>query len=194
VKRVCPHSFLTAISPIEHRGDDPEGRLSGIREVLRTTTQAMSPFRQCPGAHMVRLQVIDSLRPAMGDMDSPPLKSSYLLFVAELDGSVDDFLDALYGADPAFVRNIWGRCGGYPPYEGAVFYRRYIKRCMIEDPMPFAAFDADVDAILQALARKEALADWLTQTLEHDDAALQKSWQAQREALVNARPAPRGTL
>ena len=188
-----PHSFLTALSPIEHRANDPEGRLSGLRNLLRTTTQIKSPFRRCPMAHMVRLQVIDTLRPAMGDTENPPLKSSYLLFVAELDGQIDDFLDCLYRVDPQFVGQVWGRCEGWPEYEGAVFLRRYINRCMVKDPLPFAAFPQTAPELLQSLARKDALGQFAADVARLDDAALQQAWRARRDSLVNAKPWIAGT-
>ncbi len=188
------HSFLTAISPIEHRAADPDGRLRALREALHTHQQLASPFRECPMAHMARLQVIDTLRPAMGETQSVPLKSSYLLFVAELDGGVPDFLDCLYRVGRDFVHHVWGRCEGYPRYEGAVFFRRYIGRCQITDPMPYSAFDTSVPGILLSLARKEGLSDFAAAAVGLDDAALQRAWRERREALLNPPPPPRGSL
>lgn len=181
----APHSFLTALSPIEHRAHDPDGRLRGVRDALHAHEQLASPFRDCPMAHMVRLQVLDTLRPAMGDTGAPALKSSYLLFVAELDGRIDDFLDCLYRVDPGFVASVWGRCEGYPAYAGAVFFRQYLARCLIADPLPYAAFPSTVQALLRQLARKAQLADWVGAARELDDAALQASWRKQRHALLH---------
>ena len=89
---MAAHTYLTALSPIEYRCGDPDGVLAGVRETLRTHEQECSPFRRCPMVHMVRLQVIDTARPAMGAQDAVPLQSSYLLLAAELDGNTDDFL------------------------------------------------------------------------------------------------------
>lgn len=189
-----PHSFLTALSPIEHRANDPDGRLRGVREALHTHEQLASPLRECPMAHMVRLQIIDSLRPAMGDVDGRTLKSSYLLFVVELDGEIADFLDCLYRVGDKFVDSVWGRCEGYPAYRGAVFFRRYIQRCLITNPIPYAAFATPVDGILRALARKESLADWACRSRGLDDAALQRQWLLTRGALQRPIVPKPGTL
>ena len=139
-------------------------------------------------------QTPSRLAPAMGDYTAPPLQSSYLLFVAELDGGIDDFLDCLYRVDPDFVASVWGRCEGYPRYAGAVFFRQYVRRCLIADPLPYAAFPATVPEILRLLARKESLADWVADAGALDDAALQKAWHAQRRALLQPKLPRPGSL
>lgn len=186
MSRRPPHAFLTALSPIEHRAGDPDGRLAGVRATLAAHAQYQSPFRECASAHMVRLQVIDTLKPAMGDTSGAHLRSAWLLCVAELDGSVDDFLDALYRTDADFVHATWGRCTGYPPYRGAVFLRRYIARCRVGGELPYAAFDASVGQTLVALERKERLAAFAASANAFDAATLRARFEAAREGL--ARP------
>ncbi len=178
-----PHSYLTALSPIEYRADDPDGVLAGVRETLRTHEQEASPLKRCPMVHMLRLQVIDNARPAMGRQDAAPLMSSYLLLAAELDGTVDDFLDCLYRVDSDFVMQLWGRCIGYPRYDGPVFFRRYIARCRQTGELPYAAFDVSVKQTLDALALKEEFGHWLCGTQGLDAAALQQHWLKYRGAL-----------
>jgi hypothetical protein len=188
------HTYLTALSPIEYRADDPEGRLAGVREALRTHEQRRSPFQRCPMAHMVRLQVIDQARPPMGAQDATPLQSSYLLLAAELDSSTDDFLDCLYRVDSAFVHAVWGRCIGYPPYAGPVFLRRYIARCTLRGELPYAASDASLRQTLQALALKEHLANFIAASQGLGATELQEAWRRQREALAHTRPIPPGSF
>lgn len=139
------HVNLTTLSPIEYRHDDPRGRIEDIREYL--AREGRKPhdqqlFASCDMAHMIRLQVLDDVIPAMGQENPDSLKSKYLLMVAEISGSVDDFLDFLYsgpykttGSDGTeasgqvfswkgwgdssrrhskFVSELWGRCIGYP--------------------------------------------------------------------------------
>lgn len=194
MSRRSPHAFLTALSPIEHRPGDPDGRLAGVRAALAAHAQYESPFRECPTAHMVRLQVIDTLKPAMGDTSGAHLRSAWLLCVAELDGAVDDFLDALYRTDPGFVHATWGRCTGYPPYRGAVFLRRYIARCRVGGELPYAAFDASVGQTLVALERKERLGAFAATANGLDPAALRVAFDAAREGLARPDMPRPGTL
>jgi len=179
------HSFLTALSPIEYRRDDPEGRIADIRRVQRDHGQGNSPFQECPMTHMVRLQIIDSLAPPMGDVSGRNLKTKYLLFVADIDGGVDDFLDCLYRVNPDFVHGIWGRCLGYPEYRGAVFFRRYIASCQFEKPLGYAGFPASVGHTLRALAQKNSLADWVAAHRGMDNADLQEAWRRDRARFVD---------
>lgn len=192
MKRV--HTYLTALSPIEYRADDPQGHLAGVRETLCRHEQRHSPFKHCPMAHMVRLQVIDNARPPQGAQDATPLQSSYLVLAAELDGNTDDFLDCLYRVDSSFVKNLWGRCIGYPPYDGPVFLRRYIARCTLHGELPYAAFDASVRQILQAVALKERLANFVASTQGLAPKELQHEWERQRHVLARPRPTPPGTF
>ncbi|NVJ99093.1 MAG: hypothetical protein HWE25_13140 [Alphaproteobacteria bacterium] len=187
-------SFLTALSPIEFRHDDPDGTIAAIKTVLLTHEQENSPFRNCPMAHMVRLQVIDQLTPPMGDVSGASLKSRYLLFVADIDGSVDDFLDCLYRVNPEFVRSVWGRCLGYPGYDAAVFFRRYIHRCQFNNPLGYAGFPESVEDILGALRKKHLLAEWIAAHQGLDAASLQQAWQQSRASFIRPDTAKPGSL
>ena len=188
------HTYLTALSPIEYRADDPQGNLAAVREALCMHEQPHSPFKRCPMAHMVRLQVIDNARPPQGAQDAAPLQSSYLLLAAELDGNTDDFLDCLYRVDSKFVQSLWGRCIGYPRYDGSVFLRRYIARCTIHGELPYAAFDASVRQTLEAIALKERLSNFVAAAQGLDATQLQQEWQRQRHGLARTRAAPPGSF
>lgn len=178
------HSFLTALSPIEFREHDPDDRLSLIRQTLIDHEQKHSPFRDCPMVHMSRLQIVDQLPPPMGDVSGAKLKTKYLLFAVDIDGRIDDFLDCLYRTHPQFVRGVWGRCLGYPPYEGAVFFRRYITKCLFNKPLAYAGFAAGVDDILRALGRKQALAEWVSAHQGKSDQELNGAWRRDRRKFV----------
>ena len=191
---MAAHTYLTALSPIEYRADDPDGVLSGVREALHAHRQLESPFRRCPMVHMLRLQVIDKARPPQGAKDPPALQSSYLLLAAEIDGGVDDFLDCLYRTDPAFVMKLWGRCIGYGPYDGPVFFRRYIARCTLHGELPYSAFDVSVGQTLQALALKERFGAWVADTRDLDPATLQRRWLERGRALDHVKPLAPGTF
>lgn len=179
------HSFLTAFSPIEYRQDDPEDRVAKLKQSLLDHEQDNSPFRDCPMVHMARLQVLDQLTPPMGDTSGACLKTKYLLFAADFDGSTDDFLDCLYRVNPNFVHEVWGRCLGYPSYEGAVFFRRYISRCSFDKPLGYAGFPLSVEGTLRVLSQKQALAAWISEHQGMSDVELKKAWQRDCEKLAN---------
>ncbi|WP_286829129.1 MULTISPECIES: hypothetical protein [Kordiimonas] len=179
------HSFLTAFSPIEHRRNDPDGREATIRKTLLSHEQDDSPFADCPMVHMARVQILDQLVPPMGDVSGSGLKTKYLIFAADIDGRIDDFLDALYRRDTDFVHNVWGQCIGYPDFRGAVFFRRYIDACSFHNPLGYAGFPLSVGETLLQLRRKNALADFVSDHQGLSDKELQAAWRKNRESLKN---------
>lgn len=175
-------SFITALSPIEAK---PSHELTdGIIDLITelNTGPGPTPFSLCPMLHMARMVIIDDLRPALGVTGFPSLRSNYLLFLADLDGPVADFLDCLYEADPEFVNKVWGTCLGYPSdRSGPVHFRRYMERCSLPVHLPFVAFrDCTVQEIRGALEIHVNLLEWMANDhsayLNSDE--LQKAWQA----------------
>ena len=132
--------------------------------------------------HFARLVVIDDLRPKLGSSGAPSLRTNYLLFVAAIDGEVDDFLDCLYAADPGFVRGVWGRCLGYSDdRDGPVYFRRYIARSLLPVQLPFVGFPGhSAPDIRGALSIHADLLDWMgtVRCSELDDAELMAKWQS----------------
>jgi len=153
------HSFITTLSPIEPIGQ--RALTDDILDTLAAHQHENSPFKQCPMLHMLRLQVMDSLWPALGDTSSEGLKTRYLLLIADVDGDPADFYDCLYREAADFVQDVWGKCIGYPDYQGPVFFRRYMKRCALETQLPYAAFPDSVNDIHYALDTQGQLINWL---------------------------------
>lgn len=177
------HTSFVTLSPIEYRHDDPDGRLKTISDTLETEANNANraPEKQilsrCPMVHMARAQIIDNVIPPMGQLPPDSLKSKYLLFVAEVDGSIDDFLDALYNGPQNpfdwaaeaktrkehadFVGNVWGQCIGYPDDPGCVFFRQYMRRCRIKVRLPFAAYNYTVAEINEARTKQAEFTDFV---------------------------------
>jgi hypothetical protein len=190
------HTSLVTLSPIEYRHDDPEDRIATLSSTLEA--EAGKPhhdqlLRQCPMLHMARAQIIDNVIPAMGQQPPDSLKSKYLLFVAEVDGGVDDFLDALYNGPQYpfdwekeaaekkrhadFVNNTWGQCIGYPDDAGCVFFRQYMARCRIKVTLPFAAYDFTVSEIDRAATIQAKFASFVEANQSAGPDELFKVWQ-----------------
>lgn len=195
------HTTLMTMSPIEYRRNDPDDRIAKLRKYLAKRSALHNQdrvFCQCPMLHMARLQIIDNILPPMGDKPAERLKSSYLFFVADIDGEVDDFLDALYNGPQRpfswvegdadgkrhsnFVHKTWGRCIGYPDETGAVFFRRYIHRCRIKVSLPYAAYAHSVGEIKEAKHRQACFARFVIETQGMDADSLFAAWQDFRDA------------
>lgn len=200
------HTNLTTLSPIEHRPNDPDGRVERIKEFLSLQTLGGHDnqlMRNCPMVHMARIQVIDNILPSMGANQPDSLKSSYLLMVAEIDGEVDDYLDALYngpshpfswtdwdldGAQHSdYVHRIWGQCIGYPQQTGAVFFRNYIHRCRIKVMMPYAAYTHTVSEIQKFESRQARFAEFVASNQRLGQEDLYAAWKSFRQG-INQHP------
>ena len=141
---------------------------------------------------MARLQIIDDVLPEMGARPGDSLKSKYLLFVADINGEIDDFLDALYNGPQSpfswvagdedskchseFVHQIWGRCIDYPKETGSVFFRRFMHRCRLKVSLPYSANTHSVDDIILAKHRQAEFTDFVIHTQGMSADALYSKW------------------
>jgi hypothetical protein len=173
-------TLFAAMSPIEVKpayGVTTEiaARIADVSE-----SSSPSPFAKCPMVHFARLVVLDDLIPKLGSSPSASLRTNYLLFVAAIDGELDDFLDCLYAADPQFVHDVWGHCLGYPEDgQGPVFLRRYLARSLLPVQLPFVAFqDHTALDIRGAVSIHADMLDWMAEDRSSvGDAELMADWQ-----------------
>lgn len=153
--------FPTWMIPIRQAGAHciPE---RDLRELLADSAQIQRVFSSCPMVHMARLRIISDIHPALGNHDGARLMSHYLLFIAELDGHHNDFVDHLFHCQPNFVRRLLGNCVGFSaalmtgpssaaPYRSPVYLRRYLARCTIDSKFPLFVFDESAGQIQAAL-------------------------------------------
>jgi hypothetical protein len=172
--------FLTVLTPI---ADDAESRLRHLtaveRRLERLRMGASSPFTKCESVHMARFVVIDELPLQLGDTRREFLSRNYLLFIAELSGEPDDFLDELYEHAAPFVHAIWGHCSGFPrsltevrdgqgrdfrALHRSVYFRRYVRRHEIKTLIPFAGIrDVSVREIKRAIATQERVTGFIAE-------------------------------
>lgn len=194
-KKKNKHTSLVTLSPIEYRHDDPDDRIATVSRTLEVEARKSHSdqiLRQCPMLHMARAQIIDNVIPPMGQHPPDSLKSKYLLFVAEIDGEIDDFLDSVYNGPQFpfdwekeateqkrhadFVKNVWGQCIGYPDDAGCVFFRQYMARCRIKVTLPFKAYDFTVDEIDRAVKNQAQFASFVEANQGLEPEALHKAW------------------
>lgn len=166
------NDFLTVLTPVADGPDTRLVHLLAIEQALRSA----QPFSKCPMVHMARFVVIGELPWQPGDTRREFLARNYLLFVAELSGQRDDFLDALYKHNDTFVHSIWSHCVGYPHYlheafergrfhggiYGASYFRRYINAHTIDKAIRFTPYPgATVGEIEAALEARSKLTDFV---------------------------------
>lgn len=162
----CLHTHLAVLTPIDYNLPDGSRKklrnLEGIFDRDNWGAIITGVLKHCPMIHMCRFQIVDHVFPGMGSSSPDRLKSKYLLFIAEIDGSADELYDHLYRFpedfswtpedDGEFVREIWGNCRGFPNERGPGYFRRYMRRFEIDPSIQFAAAEgACVREIIDAL-------------------------------------------
>jgi len=185
----CKHSHVAVMAPIADLEPEDHAHFDSLHELLSPGSWTRIEFaylNYLPMLHMARFQIIDHLYPGMGaDLPADRLNNKYLLFIAEIDGHMDDFFDQLFYQRPdvqspswpgwrpdnagngLVVREIWQHCGGYPIDDAAYLFRRYMHRYLVPTGLPYAGTDACLDEILRALLIKELTGAWIaTETLD----------------------------
>ena len=105
---------LTALSPILPDTEDrsPRAELSAVLAALPAGEG--SPLTRVTATHTARWVIVSRL-PYFGVPASPDaLRSAYLLFTSNFDGTLDDYLDALVAAMPETIERIYRHCVGFP--------------------------------------------------------------------------------
>jgi hypothetical protein len=182
---------LTALFPIK-----PGEHAAQLRKHLRCLDShpCGSPLSAVPIVHMARLAIVDQTPYQGVPAKSDALKSAYLLFLCEFDGtSSDSLVQQLVLKIPEEVTAIWRHCRAFPGTESIDRLGDYFQRCSIETTLFLADRPMDsVEEILKALMYKQKLSDLLVwfqqQAGTLDPAQLKARIRALRD--IDTAPAP----
>jgi hypothetical protein len=84
------------------------------------------------------------------------LKSKYLVFVAELHGELEPFLEAMWRVSEDAIREIWEFCVAFKGVCSSGDFVRYIKQCQVETTFYFnGSNDESLAEQLKALYLKQ---------------------------------------
>jgi hypothetical protein len=183
---------LTILSPIK---DDDQERPSHdlqIRGYLATLpTGSESPFALAPGTHLARLVVMDDVIYVGKPACEEHLKSKYLVFEANCDGNLTEYLRGLATHAREQLDAIWNHCVGYPGAENVESFTAYMKSCQIETTFYFAAVnDKTVNETLIALRTQRAVSDFIIRHQGLNPVVLQRKFVKFFDAL-NKMPGPK---
>ncbi len=180
---------LTALFPI--RGDDHYEKL---RQCLRELDKDPlgSPLSKVSIVHMARFAIIDNLiyqgLPAKRDR----LKSRYLLFMCDFDGTgLDPLVGAMGSQMGEVVDNIWQHCVAYPGRSKRDILTAYFERCQLTTTLFFCDQPkVEVSKILRALMAKRAFAQFVEDNQRQPRAGLKQRFEAMWQDLCD-RPTPK---
>jgi len=165
---------LTILSPIVN---DPNAEVShslALRKYLSALPHDSSGlFAKVVGTHMCRLVVLDDVIYPGLPTRVDHLKSSYLVFEANLDGDPDPYLERMARDASAEVDAIWSHCEGYPGINNAQEFARYMRKCQLTTTFYFADVnDKTVGQTLRALQVQAGLATFIERNQGKTPAAL----------------------
>ena len=137
-------SVLTAVVP---------GREDDLAEQIAALGEGDSFFAGLASTHLARLVVVGQL-PRLPGMPRTThrLLMRYLLLSVVADSTPAGFFEELRTLGGDSVDTIWFHCVGYPGRDDARAFGRYLTRNLVPAQQTYAAYDATVPEILEALA------------------------------------------
>ena len=93
-------------------------------------------YQSCSGRRLPSAQV--TLEPYPGREDH--LKSKYLVFIADFDGPLEQFVSSLVAAIPDVIDSVWSHCVGYPGSSKPLAVLDYIRDCQVDTTLYFGGY------------------------------------------------------
>lgn len=190
---------LTTLCPIRSGAEAPrEGHSArSFAAMTRDALQALnesahSPMAQVPETYLCRFMVLDNVayqgKPAKLDR----LRSSYLVFVADLHAGADSeaglqrYLQGMWQHAGSMVKDVWQHCVGFEAVSDAASFAAYIKRCQVETTFYFnGSTDDPLAEQLKALYLKQAFSHFAYENQGKSGGELRAAF---RDFLIQVRP------
>lgn len=188
--------YLTVMCPVDYVRGGSQDKLVALQERL-ATLRSRDPFvtvddndeilfSDTPAVHMARFLVIDEMPVQMGNERSGRLAYKYLLFIAELDGDRDSFLDQLFETRETLVKEIWGNCIAFPEDCDKKQFRQFMIRYEIKTTLPFGAYaGTGQPEVTRMLKNRRNLTDFVVDNQAKSPEDLHKAWEDFRENMYD---------
>jgi hypothetical protein len=156
------------------------GRQTALRTCLRQLpTGEDSPLARLGTTHFARWLVIDDLVYQGPPQVRDELKSSYLLFVSNFDGSLASYLADLARLMPKEADAVWGHCVGYPGVADPSGFAAYVSHNQIATTFFVSAYPtATVAAVRESLRLREEITEFALAAQGMAPAALRNAFTA----------------
>ncbi|HEX2074273.1 MAG TPA: hypothetical protein VHF92_10845 [Geodermatophilus sp.] len=162
--------MLTPVQPgQEHALADCLARLSQAGE---------SPLSRLADTHFARWVVLTGTTSHYRGAPRParPLRMRYLLFTSTANSPAERHVEDLRTRLRGDADAVWGHCVGYPGHERRADFCRYLLHNRLPTHRWFAAYDATVQEVREALALRRRHADLAARTQTADDRELQRAF------------------
>lgn len=171
---------LTTLCPLlkdtETRNDQSYAAI--VRDRLRALPMdEESPMARVPNTYLCRLFVLDDVFYQGDPAGEDHLKNKYLVFIAEIHGALEPFLEDMWNHCSQELRQIWEYCVGFYGVNSAQDWVRYIKKCQVETTFYFnGSNDEPLAEQLKGLYLKQELGKFAAEHQGKDAASLQRAF------------------
>jgi hypothetical protein len=154
---------LTVLCPLGNDSQDDQSYAAIVRGHLRAlAVDENSPMARVPNTYLCRMFVLDDVFYEGDPAREEHLKSKYLVFVAELHGDLDTYLEGMWREAHDMIRTVWQFCLGFHKVHSAGDFARYIKKCQVETTFYFnGSTDDSLEEQLKALYLKQELSKFV---------------------------------
>lgn len=153
---------LTILAPIR---EDPDAEIPPSLAIqiylAKLPRDHDSPFARLSSTHMCRLTVLEDIVRVTPVIEQR-MKTRFLLFEANFDGDLRDYLTSMAMEESQFVQAVWQHCEGYPGLTDISFFVAYMMRCQLETTFYFADInDKTVHETLIALRVQNSISEFI---------------------------------
>lgn len=169
---------LTTLCPLINDSQNDRSYATIIRDRLRTLpVDEDSPMARVPNTYLCRMFVLDDVFYQGNPANEEHLKNKYLVFVAELHGKLEPYLEGMWHHAHNEIRRIWEYGIGFEAVSNAQEFVRYIKQCQVETTFYFnGSNDLPLAEQLKALYLKQELGKFAAANQGRDAASLQRAF------------------
>lgn len=156
--------------------------IAGHEAELRETIESLprgdaSPLARLGQVHTSRLQIFDRLVYQGSPQKRDNLVSSYLVFTASFDGSLDPFLEALSDVLGATADSWWRHCVAYPGTRDLAAFKAWIRHNQIDTSLfAVASPNETVASVRAALALRERVVAFAIAAQDMNERELQENF------------------
>jgi len=150
---------LTTLCPLREGSEGDQSSAERVRDFLRRVPAGeQSPMAAVPNSYLCRFFVLDDVIFERHPARLEHLGSKYLVFVAELHGELEPYLEGMWQHAEAFVRELFACCRTFERVIDARTFVAFVKRCQVETTFYFnGSTDQPLAEQLKSLYLKQEL-------------------------------------
>jgi hypothetical protein len=176
VNATCPATPFTVLTPVV------PGEEQALRDALGQLSRAgASPFSRVAETHVARWVLVSGAPWRYRGLPrrTRPLRMQYLLFTSTANRPPEQHVEDLRTGLRSDADAAWGHCVGYPGYQQPAGFRRYLLHNRLPVHRWFAAYDATVREVGDALDLRRRHTEFAVRTQDVDDLRLQAAFLAE---------------